>query len=181
MVRALSSLRRPLDRPRASLVAGASSPRVIGGGAGSAGSTATGRKRRSARRGRRRSGLGRCSRRRHGRSGRNGRRSGGAGGVPPRSTAARPTARAAIRDRLPPTPGRRETESWRSPRPSKRHPRCPAMPNVAKGKTLNFSMSGRACALYLPAGYVSGTEIPLHGRAGRPGLFWRHPHAPSTT
>ncbi|HEY2728865.1 MAG TPA: alpha/beta hydrolase-fold protein [Polyangia bacterium] len=32
---------------------------------------------------------------------------------------------------------------------------------VAKGKTLNFSMSGRACALYLPAGYVSGTEIPF--------------------
>ena len=32
---------------------------------------------------------------------------------------------------------------------------------VAKGKTLTFSMSGRACAIYLPAGYVSGTEIPF--------------------
>jgi enterochelin esterase-like enzyme len=32
---------------------------------------------------------------------------------------------------------------------------------VAKGKTINFSIGGRGCALYIPAGYTSGTEIPF--------------------
>ena len=45
--------------------------------------------------------------------------------------------------------------------PFKAAPEMSVNPAVAKGRTITFSMSGRACAVYIPAGYVSGTEIPF--------------------
>jgi enterochelin esterase-like enzyme len=53
--------------------------------------------------------------------------------------------------------------------PFKAAPEMTAKPGVATGKTIQFQMpnsktfgdGGRAAAVYLPAGYVSGTEIPF--------------------
>ena len=53
--------------------------------------------------------------------------------------------------------------------PFKAAPEMTDMPGVAQGKTIQFQMGnsttfndgGRAAAVYLPAGYVSGTEIPF--------------------
>jgi enterochelin esterase-like enzyme len=139
---------------------GASSPRVIGGGAGSAGSTAMG-------------GNGGAPV-----AGGAGQGSGGApvagtggpsdmdaaagtGGTPPATDGSATDGSSSDSGPTVTDPGTEGDGIIKIAAPFTAAPDMSVKAGVAKGKTITFSMSGRACALYIPAGYVSGTEIPF--------------------
>jgi enterochelin esterase family protein len=141
---------------------GASSPRVIGGGAGSgsAGSTATGGNGGEPVAGSTGQGSGGASV-----AGTGGPSdmdaAAGAGGAPPALDGSATDGASSDSGPTVTDPGTEGDGIVMIAAPFTAAPDMSVKAGVAKGKTLNFSMSGRACALYLPAGYVSGTEIPF--------------------
>jgi len=139
---------------------GGSSPRVISGGAGSAGSTATGGNGGEPVAGGTGQGMGGAPV-----AGTGGTAqvdaSAGTGGAPPALDGSATDGASSDSGPTVTDPGTEGDGIVMIAAPFTAAPDMSVKAGVAKGKTYNFSMSGRACALYLPAGYVSGTEIPF--------------------